>query len=194
MRPSNLVSRIACACATPTNKNTISALIAIGSFFTGYLDSVGLAMAGICIRDQRDIGTAVGITGSVRAGVSTIGTAIYSIILSTRLAKNIPSLVTPAVEAAGLPASSVPGFLGALSGSGNFTAVPGATSTIIAAGSAAYQVATVDAYRTVFFSTLAFSGVGIILAFCVPSVDDQMTEKIATTLHNLKDEKTVSSS
>lgn len=69
----------AVACATPYNMKTAAAMLTIGCFFTGYIDSVGLAMAGICIKDQKDIGTAVGIAGSVRSGVSTIGTAIYSV-------------------------------------------------------------------------------------------------------------------
>lgn len=155
---------------------------------TGYLDSVGLAMAGICIRDQRDIGTAIGITGSVRAGVSTIGTAVYTVILSSRLAKNLPAYVGPAVTAAGLPESSVAAFLGVLSASGNLTAVPGATGAVVVAGEAAYKLAKVQAYQTVFYSTLAFSGVAVILALCSPNVDDEMTEKVATTLHRQKRE------
>jgi hypothetical protein len=55
------------------------ALLTIGSMFLGYIDSIGLAMAGICIDDQKDIGTAVGIAGSVRSAVSTICTAIYTV-------------------------------------------------------------------------------------------------------------------
>jgi hypothetical protein len=167
-------------------------LITVGSFFTGYLDSVGLAMAGICIRDQRDIGTAVGITGSVRGGVSTIGTAVYSIILANKLAQNIPALVAPAAIQAGLPSSSVSAFIGALSGTGNITSVPGVNQNVIAAGSAAYKLASVHAYRTVFYSTLAFSGVAIILALCTPNVDEKMTQRVATTLHD-KDKTIVAS-
>jgi hypothetical protein len=140
-------------------------------------------MASICIKDQRDIGTAVGITGSVRGGVSTIGTAIYTVILSNKLAKYIPATVIPAVTQAGLPASSVPQFLGALGGTGNLTTVPGINPTITTIGMAAYKIATVKAYQMVFFSTIAFGGVGIILALCSPNVDNQMTNKVATTLH-----------
>jgi hypothetical protein len=55
------------------------ALLTIGSMFLGYIDSIGLAMAGICIDDQKDIGTAVGIAGSVRSAVSTVCTAVYTV-------------------------------------------------------------------------------------------------------------------
>jgi hypothetical protein len=157
--------------------------VTIGCFFTGYLDSIGLAMASICIKDQRDIGTAVGIAGSVRGGVSTIGTAIYTIILSNKLAQYIPAVVGPAVISAGLPASSVPALLGALGGIGNATAVPGVNANILAVGGLAYQMASVKAFRVVFLSTIAFGLVGIVLAVCSPSVSDQMTNRVATTLH-----------
>lgn len=66
---------------TPTNLPTTAALITIGSWALGYTDSVGLAMAGIVIQDQKDIGTAVGIAGCIRNTISTIGTAIYSVSL-----------------------------------------------------------------------------------------------------------------
>lgn len=161
-----------------------------GCFLTGYLDSIGLAMASIYIKDQRDIGTAVGITGAVRAAVSTIGTATYSIILSDKLAHNIPALVPAAATNAGLPASSVLQFLSALSGAGNLTAVPGVNQQIIAAGTAAYELASVKAYRVVFLSTIAFGAVGIILALFTPNVDEQMTDTVTTTLHG-KDQEVV---
>jgi hypothetical protein len=145
-------------------------------------------MASICIRDQRDIGTAVGITGSVRGGVSSIGTAVYTIILSNKLAKNIPAIVGPAVTHAGLPASSLPQFLSALGGTGNLTTVPGLTQNITVIGTAAYKLASVKAYSVVFYSTIAFGTVGIMLALCAPNVDDKMTDKVATTLHGKGDE------
>jgi hypothetical protein len=140
-------------------------------------------MASICIKDQRDIGTAVGITGSVRGGVSTIGTAVYTIILSNKLTEYIPATVIPAVTEAGLPVSSIPNFLAALGGTGNLTAVPGLTADITAVGMTAYKFATVKAYQMVFYSTIAFSGVAVILALCSPNVDDQMTDRVAATLH-----------
>lgn len=145
-------------------------------------------MASICIVDQRDIGTAVGITGSVRGGVSTIGTAIYTIVLSNKLAQYIPAMVAPAVTQAGLPASSVPQLLGALGGVGNLTTVPGIDQKITAIVMTAYKLATVKAYRMVFYATIPFGVVGIILALCTPNVDDKMNDMVATTLNGKREE------
>lgn len=70
---------IGVACVTPSNLPTTAALITIGSWALGYTDSVGLAMCGIAIDDQNDIGTAVGLAGCIRNTISTIGTAVYSV-------------------------------------------------------------------------------------------------------------------
>ncbi|KAL2752429.1 hypothetical protein ACRALDRAFT_1065567 [Sodiomyces alcalophilus JCM 7366] len=173
----------AAACVTTTNKNVVAGLVTVGCFFTGYLDSIGLAMVGICIDNQRDIGSAVGIAGTVRGGVATIATAIYTSILANEMAKNTPSMVGPAVIEAGLPESSVPDFIAGVSQTGDFSEVAGVNETIIAAGSDAFNWATVYTYRMVFYSTLAFSILSIILAFLSPNVDKLMTEDVAATLH-----------
>lgn len=106
-------------------------------------------------------------------GISAVLSAVYSAILSTRLSETIPNQVPSALVNAGLPASSVADFLTALT-SGSATAleaVKGISPSIIAAGSAAYKVASSDGYRTVFLSTIAINGIGIILTFFVPNPD-----------------------
>ncbi|CAK7203588.1 hypothetical protein SEUCBS139899_006325 [Sporothrix eucalyptigena] len=173
------------ACVSPTNLTTTAVLITLGCWALGYTDSVGLAMAGIVIDDQRDIGTAVGLAGSIRNTISTIGTAVYTVILSNRLAQTIPAEVPPALVSAGLPSSSVADFITAYaSGSAAaLAAVPGINSTILEAGTFAYKHASADAYRTVFLSTIAFSGVAIIFAFFTADGTKRMTRDVAATLH-----------
>jgi hypothetical protein len=69
--------------------------------------------------------------------------------------------------------------------------VEGLTPTIQAIGVRAYQEASADAYKTVYLSTLAFSGVGIILCFFTPNVDNKLTSDVAITLHEKKTEAIV---
>lgn len=141
-------------------------------------------MAGIVIDDQNDIGTAVGLAGCIRNTISTIGTAVYTVILSNRLAQTIPAEVPPALISAGLPESSVSLFLKAYaSGSAALADVPGINATIIQIGTMAYKQASADAYRTVFLSTIAFSGVAIIFAFFTADGTKRMTRDVAATLH-----------
>jgi len=173
------------ACATVDNKNTVIGLLFVGCFFVGWVESVGLAMSGILIDDQSEIGTGVGIAGTVRSAVSTIAATIYVVILTNRLGTTIPAQVPPALIDAGLPASSVASFIGAMT-TGSFEGIQGLTPQITEIGVAAYKNASAAAYRTVFLSTIAFSGVALVLSFFCPSVDDRMTSMVATTLHKGK--------
>ena len=113
----------------------------------------------------------------------------YSVILSNRLATTIGSQLPPALIAAGLPTTSVASFIAAFSvGATAFEAVPGITPEILAIGTNAYQHANADAYRTVFFANMAFSGVAIVCSLLLPNVDHLLTGQVATTLHQGRDE------
>lgn len=173
------------ACATIDNKNTVIGLLIVGCFFVGWVESIGLAMASILIDDQSQIGTAVGIAGTVRSAISTIASTIYVAILTNRLGSTIPAQVPPALIEAGLPASSVAGFLRAMT-TGSFEGIQGLTPQITEIGVLAYKNASAAAYRTVFLSTIAFSVVAIVLSFFCPNVDDRMTSSVAATLHKGK--------
>ena len=157
----------------------------------GWVESVGLAISGIAIKDQAEIGTAVGVAGSIRSAVSTIAATVHVVILTNRLETTIPAQVPPALISAGLPATSIADFSKAVTAStpAAFAAVKGLTSEILAIGLAAYKVASASAYQTVFLSTIAFSGVAMILALFAPNVDDKMTDEVISTIHHKKDEK-----
>ncbi|KAF2465115.1 MFS general substrate transporter [Lindgomyces ingoldianus] len=167
------------------NFGTTVALIFLGCFFIGWNESICLANATILVKDQREIGVAGGTAGSVRAAICAVLVAIYVSIMTNRLGETIPAQVPPALVKAGLPAESVPAFLQALQlGADALSAVPGATEAIIAIGSRAYQNASADAYRTVYLSTIAFSGLAVILTWWAPNTDELMSEKVAATLHH----------
>ena len=113
----------------------------------------------------------------------------YSVILSNRLAVTVAARVPAAVMAAGLPTSSVASFISAFAvGETAFAQVPGVTPEILAIGSNAYQHANADAFRTVFFSNIAFSGVAIICSLLLPNVDHLLTGQVAATLHEGRNE------
>lgn len=184
-----------CAAVTSVGKPTMIALLSVGIFFIGWNESVCLSCAGIELLDQQEIGTAVGAAGSIRSAVSSVANAVYLSVLANRLGQTIPAEVPPAVVAAGLPETSVAQFIGGFT-TGSFANITGLTPEIQAIGTKAYQTASAQAYSTVFYSTLAFTGIGIILAFFNPNVDSKMTGDIAVTLHktdadNMQTEKVV---
>ncbi|KAL1893280.1 hypothetical protein Sste5346_006456 [Sporothrix stenoceras] len=170
------------AAAGPDEKNLAIGLIIVSCFFIGWNESVTLSLAGIELLDQREIGTALGAASSMRSTISSVASAVYLSVLSNRLTARIPAVVAPAVEQAGLPASSVPSFIAGFT-SGSFSGVPGVTDQIIAVGNTAYRLANSQAYSTVFLTTIAFTGIAILLSFLAPNVDDKMTGQIAATLH-----------
>lgn len=183
------------AVATPNTKNLACALVFIGCFFVGWVENVCLSLTTIALDDQNEIGTGAGVAGSVRAAISTISQTVYVVVLSNRLTTTISTQVPAALVAAGLPVTSVTQFIAAISVGtpAAFAAVPGISSEITVAGLAAYKTANADAYRTVFLTTIAFSGLALVLSFFVPNVEDRMTDDVAAALHGRNDENIVGS-
>ncbi|KAF2737378.1 MFS general substrate transporter [Polyplosphaeria fusca] len=169
-----------------------SCLLSFGIFFVGWGEGLAITIVTLAAKDQFALGTASGLAGSIRFLISSIASTVYTVILSNRLAQTIPAQVPPAVINAGLPASSVADFIAAFSvGAAAFEKVPGVTQEIMAVGTAAYQHANADAYRTIFFSNIAFSGVAIICSLLLPNVDHLLTGTVATTLHQGRDEERI---
>ncbi|KAG7128706.1 Trichothecene efflux pump TRI12 like protein [Verticillium longisporum] len=163
-------------------------LVSLGVFFIGWTEGTAITVVTLCAPDQAHLGSASGIAGSIRFLISSIAASVYNVVLSNRLAREIPAQVPPAVIAAGLPASSVADFLAGFT-TGSFEGVAGLTQDVLAVGTAAYKQANADAYRTVFFTNIAFSGVAIICALLMPNVDKHLTDRVTTTLHQGRDEK-----
>jgi hypothetical protein len=173
-----------------SNPDTIirsSIFIFLASSFVGASELLNSTVSTLCIDDQREIGAATGAAGSARSLISTICSTIYTVILSNRQKQTIPTLVPPAVVAAGLPESSVAAFIASIS-AGSFTSVPGVTPDIITAGMAAYAKASNQAFNTVWLSTIAFSGLGAILAIWAPNVDHKLTGDVTVQVKDYKGE------
>jgi hypothetical protein len=158
----------AMATCTPDTPVRAIVLILLGSTLIGINECLTATCAGICIKDQRELGAALGIGASSRSFVSTLAGTVYTVVLTNQLSTNIPDQVTPVLVSAGLPVGQVASFLTAYP-SGNFSSVADLTPEILAAGKQAYKYASADSYRMVFFSTIAFMGIGIILTFFVPN-------------------------
>jgi hypothetical protein len=178
------------AATTPETKSMAIAFVTVGTFAVGWAELQTQTLIAICVKDVREIGTATGLGGSIRSAVSSVASAIYIAVLTNRLTTTIPARVVPAIVGAGLPQTSIPSYFEAAAAgtAAAFAEVKGITPTIIAAGGAAYKVAYSQAFNTVFLTTIAFSALGIILAFGIPNVEKLMTNKIGVTLHNRKGE------
>ena len=125
---------------------------------------MALPICAIAIKDQRDIGSAAGLAGSGRSFISTIAATVYTVVLSSRTAETLSTIVPARLIAAGLPATSIEDYMTAIAEGGlpsALAAVKGLTPQIEAAGALAYRVAYLAAYRTVFYTSIAFGVVAI---------------------------------
>jgi hypothetical protein len=171
--------------------NTAMAIVFLATFFIGWNEAVVLPICSMRIRDQQEIGTAIGVAGSARSAISTVASTIYTVVLTTRITKTLTTQVPAALATAGLPATSIAGYMEAVAAGGTasaLAAVKGLTPAIEKAGAVAYRVAYMDAYRTVFYVSIAFGGLAILISFFIPNVEEHMNAGVAATLHTRKEE------
>ena len=157
----------------------------MGCFFIGWNETICLANATIILHDQQEIGVAGGVAGAIRGAISAISLCVYTSVLTNRLTATISTEVPAALIKAGLPASSVADFLAAISvGTPSaFSAVKGINTGIITVGLRSYKEANAHAFRDVYLSTIAFSGLGFILTFFAANTEKLMLSSVAATLH-----------
>ena len=111
-------------------------------------------------------------------------------MLVNRLGRNVPMKVPPALLKAGLDAASIPTFIAAVSvnPSGNFSTVAGLTPSIAKAGLRAYQEASLSAYGTVWFTTIALSVLSMIFTIWAPNVNHLLTSDVNAPIHQRNSE------
>ncbi|KAI9693936.1 MAG: hypothetical protein M1822_003207 [Bathelium mastoideum] len=168
------------------NNTTVLVLFIIGNFFTGWLIGIAEAFVSIALRDQDQIGIAVGIAASIRSFFATLATAIFATILQSRLARNISKLVVPAIVSAGLPTDKVEVYLDHLKAGDSLMLefIADGNLQVIRAGAEAYKVACAGAYSTVFLCTIVFGCLAVLYAFGMPGrMSDLMTNKVTAPIY-----------
>ncbi|OQV04628.1 hypothetical protein CLAIMM_09483 [Cladophialophora immunda] len=180
----------ACA-ADPLNRPLTMGLLIVGCLFIGAMEGMAIATATFPLRSQEEIGTAGGLSGAVRIFGGCVAVAIYSTVLNNRLATTVPGRVTPAAIGAGLPSSSIPALISGLQGETpmNVTNIPGLTDSIFDVASFAFRQANADAYKTVFYTSFAFSGIGMILCWFVAQNDASTLDFVAGHIHRREEEQ-----
>lgn len=172
---------------TLTKFSLSTAFATLGSFGVGYIEILAATAATFVIRNQRQMGTPNGIFGSIRSAGGVLATTIYLTILLNVVASNEKKWVVPNVLKAGLPESSLPAFLAALS-SGSAEAiqqVPGVSPSIIAIGSEQLVASYVDAFQKVFLTSISWGGLSVIAALAVKPFTRE--ELAGTIIYHLGD-------
>ncbi|KAH8595966.1 fungal trichothecene efflux pump [Bisporella sp. PMI_857] len=156
----------------------------LACIFIGYVDNITFPGVTLVIEPQ-DIGLATGVLGSIRGFGGAVAQALYVSVLTNKLADYLPAYVAPAVVQAGLPASSLPSLFAGLT-TGNFTAVPDITPTIIGVAATQAKRAYIDSFHIVFYATIPFSTLLILSACFVPNMDKYLGNNVAKRLQNFK--------
>jgi hypothetical protein len=170
--------------ATPDNEGQSAALFFFAAFCMGYVADIALGNSIITITDQREIGAAGGAAASVRTAIAGISQAVYNVVLANRRAKTVPAAVIPAALRAGLPQSGIAPLLSALAlkTPAAWSTVKGLTPEIKAIAVSTYNLGLSQAFRTVFLTSLAFTGLGVCLSFFAPNTEKLLTGKVAVEL------------
>ncbi|OQV04625.1 hypothetical protein CLAIMM_09480 [Cladophialophora immunda] len=158
-------------------------LVALAAFWVGASQLMGILLIQFGAED-RHIGVATGLIGSVRSTGGAIAIAIYGTIIRDKATSDIVPRVAAAAVEAGLAPSEVPSFILALtSGSASALAsIKNITPAIIAAGADAIKTVYAEAFKLVFLVSLAFGVISCITAVFVRSVDKSLTDQIAVKL------------
>lgn len=133
------------------------------------------------------IATATAIITSVRAIASGVATAIYLAVFNARITSNLPSYIAKAATEAGLPDSSIPAFIGALT-SNNITSlesVTGATPHIIAEGVSALGFAYADSIRIVYIIAAPFGLLACAMVYFLPDMKKTMNYHVDAPIKEL---------
>jgi len=133
------------------------------------------------------IAVATACTTSSRAIAGAIFSAINAAAFNTRLKNDLPKYVAKAASAAGLPATSLPAFMEALS-AGDTAAlakVPGVTPTVIAQGARALQQAFADSVRIVFIIAVPFGVVACIACWFLGDLRETMNYRVDAPVEEL---------
>lgn len=181
------------AAADPTRMELTMGLIAAGCLLTGMMEGMAICTSTFPLRDQKEIGEGGGLSGTIRAFGSVVAVAVYSAVLANRMDKTIPQYLYPAAEGAGLPKSSLPALVAGLGGSGSLdaTIVPGLNPAVLKIARNGYAQASAAAFRTVFFTSFAFGGIGMILAWFVVQNDASKQKYVAGHIHSKQQEREV---
>lgn len=170
--------------ADPINIDMTLAFLITGNFILGAADGVALTMTTFPLRTQEEIGTAGGLSGSIRLTGTSIAVAMYNTILNNRLKITVPRSVGGAIQEANLPESVIPTIVAVLDRGERLlnTTAQGLTADNIPLIEHAFRLGNSEAYKTVFLSTLGFGLLSVVLVWFIGGVDESDPHYVASQI------------
>lgn len=184
---------IFCGIMSLSNEHRMGQAIAITAMIglmVGWVELIAIVVAGLVIPPDT-IGSGQAFFASARAISGTIATSIYLATYNNKLTTFIPREVIPAVTTAGLPESSLPALFAATkkATAAALDSVPGMTTAIKVALTAAQKRAYAQSFSIVYLSSLSFGFLALAVAFFATDVDKYMTGFVNKTVVQGKKDK-----
>ncbi|OAA59713.1 Fungal trichothecene efflux pump [Niveomyces insectorum RCEF 264] len=136
---------------------------------------LSFTMLSFGLKDQNDLGVAVGLAGTFRLFGGAVATAIYTAISTNRATQVLPGLMTEAIQESGVPYSDdlLRGLLKAAATNtvAAYERVAGATPALATRAVEANLQAYVKGFSLVYLVAIAFGGLATLAAACTVSTD-----------------------
>ena len=175
---------------TPDNPVQTIALGTVAGFGIGGVVAASVTTAVIGSPDDL-IATCVALSLSIRTVGGSVGTAIYSNILDTKLTHNLPKYVASYAIAAGLPASSARTFVELfivapqnLTTPNATTNVPGLTAVILHEATIGARWAYAESLKYVWYTSLPFGILACVACLFLGNSSRLMTNRIAAQIRH----------
>lgn len=175
--------------ATTQPDTNISAIAFAALSGIGFAAPLVMIIAGVQLSVPHElIATATSVATSSRALANAVTTSVYIAVFRSRLTSAISARIPPAVIAAGLPASSVSGFIQVLAANdpSALMTISGVTPNIIAIGTATYKQAFADSIRIVFIITAVIGALGTTCVLLIDSMRERMHYQTEAPLEELQ--------
>ncbi|KIW80208.1 hypothetical protein Z517_06823 [Fonsecaea pedrosoi CBS 271.37] len=167
-----------------TQKGMALAFSFFGGMGIGVVDLLPILLIQLASPDKW-IGFACAVLGLSRYMGGSTGTAIYLTIYENKVKTLIPKRVAAAALAAGLPSSSLPSFLGVLTGATHqpsLMAIPGVTTAIVETSTLAMKNASREAFKYVWLTSIPFGAIALICALICKDQSNMLTDEVAQRL------------
>ncbi|OTA98955.1 hypothetical protein M426DRAFT_325562 [Hypoxylon sp. CI-4A] len=175
----------AMASIDPTEQSQAAAFSFLATLPVGWGEVVTMLMVQYVASDM-DLGVAFAVVSAMRSVLGSIFTAVFTAEIANKLPEKLNAVAVPAVTEAGLPTSSVPAFLSAVTAgtAAALKAVPGMNDEILAIASTQISEAYAQAYTYPYYTALALGIVSIIAALAIRDFDHHLTDHVSRQLYH----------
>jgi hypothetical protein len=163
----------------PGNSATVVAITTLAGWGVGGIIAP-ISTVALSATPDTFLATVISLLNAVKFIGGSIGYSIYYAIFSAKLKKKLPTLLAGAIVQAGLPLTSVPGFIGTfLTDPTQLATVPGVTPQVIGAAAAASKIAYAESLRFVWYTTIPFGVMTTIAVLVMGNTRKYQTNRVA---------------